>query len=96
MARNLYRLVECMPNGGSESWGYFDSDKEAIHAFTAIFKEHEREKKKHVHDRLGKVIRMKWIAWAWIIQRLGYLKPGVAIGEFDLPWKTIHTIQCRG
>ena len=82
-----------MPDSGEESWGYFDSDKEAIASFVSKFK--ERERKMRNDAKKYKMSTYKGIKWGWIIQRFGCMKKGVVISEFELPWKTIYTIESR-
>jgi len=100
MARSLYRLMECEFEGGSEWWGWYDTDKEAIATFVMIFKERQRSKRKSDEEfkkwqiaRHGKSIPTHHRKRAWIIERLGYMKPGTAIDEVNVPWKIIYTIQ---
>ena len=96
-----------MPESGEESWGYFDSDKEAIAMFVATYKERKKFSKKSgkkLDDwerkrclEKGKKFRrigVLKIRWKWVIQRLGYMKPGVAINDVNIPWKTIYIIEC--
>lgn len=91
--------MECQFEGGNEWWGWFDSDKDAIHAFVAVFKEKTRfwssgMKKIRADDRARgrKPIRLRHHDnREWIIQRLGYMKPGMAIDR--VPWKTIYIVQ---
>jgi hypothetical protein len=104
MARSLYRLMECEFDGGSEWTGWFSSDKEAIATFIATFKEHEKFQRKNgkkLDDwyrkrclekgekfrRIGVLNRKR----EWMIQRLGYMKPGTAVEH--VPWKTVYVIQ---
>jgi hypothetical protein len=93
MTRNLYRLMHCMPESGEESWGYFDSDKEAIASFVSKFK--DRERKRRNDAKKYKRPLYNGTKWGWIIQRLGYIKPGVVISDVNIPWKTIYTIESR-
>ena len=104
MARSLYRLIHCIPDGGHEAWGFYDDEKQAIKDLVANYKKYigsatQRKKdEKDFRDRYFKKHGKKWrqrryiSPWWWVIQRLGYVKPNEVVDEFHLPWKTIYVV----